>query len=211
MEKLEFKTITNREDTELVLDKIETNLGVRLPLGYANKSKIVGVFLRDQLSACYMLVTEPDFRSLLFVPDKAKRDGEFFRNESFEMMEVNGLWIGPALRKPGMQLRVWAHLIKDIFMSKKQFVLLMQNSNNKCMERFMNMANPTHIYEGEPLPAAGERTHKTIRVSYTTRWSIVLNVPKYVNELFQRQQRAHVFSKKQNYLRSIKQSNSEFA
>lgn len=211
MEKLEFRTISKKEDTEIVLDKIETNLGVRLPLEYAMKARIVGVFLRGQLSACYMLVTEPKFRSLLFVPDKTKKENEFFRKDSFEMMEVNGLWIGPALRDPRMQLRVWGHLIKDIFMSKKRYVLLMQNSNNKCMERFTNMSNPTRVYEGEPLIAAGESTHKTIRVSFTTRWSIVLNAPKYLNELLQRRQRAAVFSKKQSYLRSLKSSNSNFA
>lgn len=211
MEKLTFRTITSEEETQLVLDKIESNLGVRLPLAYANSSKIVGVFLRKKLTACYMLVTNPNFRSLLFVPDQAKNENEFFRNDAFEMMEVNGLWIGPAIKNPSMQLRIWIHLIRDIFMSKKRFVLLMQNSNNKCMERFMSMANPTRIYEGESLTTAGEKTHKTIRVSFTTRWSIILNAPKYLNELFQRQRRAQVFSKKQNYLRSIKQSNSEFA
>ena len=211
MEKLEFKTITNQKDTEAVLDKIESNLGVRLPLSYANNSKIVGIFLRGQLSACYMLVTKPGFRSLLFVPDEEKRNIKFFKNEEFEMMEVNGLWIGPALKSPSMQLKVWGHLIKDIFMSRKRFVLLMQNSNNKCMERFMSMANPTCIYEGEPFVMASEKTHKTIRVSFATRWSIVLNAPKYLNELFQRRQRAQNFSAKQNYARPFKTSNSNFA
>ncbi|MEX0964416.1 MAG: hypothetical protein WDZ52_10315 [Pseudohongiellaceae bacterium] len=211
MEKLIFKTITSQKEMVLVLDKIESNLGIRLPIDYARNSKIVGIFLRNQLSACYMLVTKPNFRSLLFVPDQVKHDNNFFKNEAYEMMEVNGLWIGPALRSPSMQLRVWAHLVKDIFMSKKRFVLLMQNSSNKCMERFMSMANPTEIYEGSPMTMAGEKTHKTIRVSFSTRWSIVLNAPKYLNELFQRQQRAQSFSKKQSYIRSLKQSNSEFA
>ena len=99
-------------------------------------------------------------RSLLFVPDEAKRNNKFFKNEEFEMMEVNGLWIGPALKSPSMQLKVWGHLIKDIFMSRKQFVLLMQNSNDKCMERFMSMANPTCIYEGESF--AVSYTHLTL-------------------------------------------------
>ena len=211
MEKLKFKTITNQKDTEAVLEKIESNLGVRLPLSYATNSKIVGIFLRGKLSACYMLVTKPGFRSLLFVPDETKRNSKFFKNDEFEMMEVNGLWIGPALKSPSMQLKVWAHLIKDIFMSRKRFVVLMQNSNNKCMERFMSMANTTCIYEGEPFVMAREKTHNTIRVSFATRWSIVLNAPKYLNELFQRRQRARNFSTKQSYVRSLKQSNSEFA
>lgn len=211
MEKLAFRTITTKEETEIVLQKIEANLGVRLPIDYANNSKVVGVFYQGQLSACYMLVTRPKFRSLLFVPDQAKQSSALFENEEFEMMEVNGLWIGPSLKSPTLQLRVWGHLIRDIFMSKKRFVLLMQNSNNKCMEKFMSMANPKCIYEGEPLVMAGEKTHKKIRVSFTTRWSIVLNVPKYLRELYQRQQRAQDFSRKQDYLRSLKHSKSEFA
>tara|TARA_B110000858_G_scaffold197565_1_gene259672 strand:+ start:6214 stop:6849 length:636 start_codon:yes stop_codon:yes gene_type:complete len=211
MEKLTFKTITTQEETELVLQKVESNLGVRLPDEYARNSKLVGVFLQGQLSACYMLVTRPNFRSLLFIPDHIKKSIELLQNDQFEMMEVNGLWIGPSLKNPVMQLRVWSHLILDIFMSKKRFVLLMQNSNNKCMERFMSMATPQHIYEGEPLVMAGEKTHKTIRVSFTTRWSIVLSAPKYLKELLQRQKRAHVFSQKQTYLRSLKHSKSEFA
>ena len=79
------------------------------------------------------------------------------------------------------------------------------------MEKFMSMSNPTCIYEGGPATMAGESTHKAIRVSFTTRWSIVLNTPKYLKELFQRRQRAQDFSKKQSYMRSLKQSNSEFA
>jgi hypothetical protein len=81
-----------------VLDKIKSNLGVRPPLSYANSRKIVGFFCSGQLSACYMLVTKPGFRILLFVPDQEKKKSKFFKNEEFEMMEVNGLWIGPALK-----------------------------------------------------------------------------------------------------------------
>jgi hypothetical protein len=211
MEKLTLKIIESEEETLSVLDKIETNLGVKLPFDYAKNSKIVGFFLRGKLSACYMLVTRPGFRSLLFVPDKIKNENNFFDNESFEMMEINGLWIGPALKNPSMQLTVWAHLIKDIFMSKKRFILLMQNSNNKCMERVMNMANPSLIYEGAPSTMAGERTHQSIRVSYTTRWSVFLNAPKCLRELFQRQQRTKLSSKKKRHLQALKQSESEFA
>ena len=98
MEKLTFKTLTSQEEIEFVLQKVESNHGVRLPTEYANNSKIVGAFLQGQLSACYMLVTRPEFRSLLFVPDHIKKSSELLQNDKFEMMEVNGLWIGPSLK-----------------------------------------------------------------------------------------------------------------
>lgn len=211
MEKLDYKIITTKKETELVLDKIENYSGVRLPLDYANRSKIVGVFLHNQLAACYMLVSKPDFRSLFFVPDNIKKENKFFNNDSYEMMEVNGLWIGPALKKPSTQVRVWLHLVKDIFMCRKRFVLLMQNSRNKSMDRFMNMAKLNSIYAGPPLLRSGEQTHNSIKVSYTTRWSILLNTHKYILELRQRQQRAQNFAKKQEDLRALKQSGTEFA
>ena len=210
MEKIIFKTITSKEEISVVLDKIESYSGVRLPMTYALDSKIVGVFLHDQLVAGYMIVTKSDFRSLLFVPDQIKKTNQFFENEKYEMMEVNGLWISPALKKPSLQVRVWMHLIIDIFVSRKKYVLLLRNTRNKAMERFFSMANPTELYVGAPLLMVGENTHDEIQVSYTTRWSIVLNIHKYYLELRDRQHRADRFSKQRDYARTLKRSESEF-
>lgn len=75
----------------------------------------------------------------------------------------------------------------------------------------MNMAKLSLIYEGTPSTMAGERTHQCIKVSYTTRWSILLNAPKYLQELFQQQQRTKLSSKKKRNLQALKKSESEFA
>ena len=210
MEKLIFKTITMPNEIDLVLEKIENFSGVRLPLEYIRQAKTVGVFLQDRLVACYILVTKPNFRSLLFVPDKLKLTNDFFNRDQYEMMEVNGLWIGPALKKPSMQVKVWMHLILDIFSCKKKYVLLMHDSRNKNMERFLDMANPEKLYAGSPLPMAGESTHGKIQVSYTTRWSIILNIPKYLLELRRRQIRAEQFAKERTYVRELKISEAGF-
>ena len=128
MEKLVFKPLTTKEEIDTYLDKVEHYSGVRLPYSYALSCNIVGVFLQNRLAAGYMLVTKPTFRSLMFVPDEVKKEHSFFKNDDFEMMEVNGLWIGPSLKTPNLQLRVWSKLILDIFRSRKKFVLLMRNS-----------------------------------------------------------------------------------
>lgn len=210
MEKITFKTIESVSDTALYLDKVENYTGVRLPLLYANNSKIVGVFLHDKLVAGYMLVTNPNFRSLRFVPDSIKQKESFFLKDQYEMMEVNGLWIGPTLKKPSLQMKVWINMVKDIFLCRKKYVLLMRDIRNKNMERFMSMANPTHLYEGSPLLMAGENTHNEIQVSYATRWNIVLNAHKYWLELRNRQRRAEQFEKQRDYARALKQSEAEF-
>lgn len=195
MEKLVFRTITDKEEKEIVLDKIEHQTGVRLPDSYVAQSKIVGTFLHEKLVAGYMLVTRPSYRSLLFVPDSTKQSHQFFSNDSYDMMEVNGLWISPTLRKPSQQLRVWSQLISDIFFSRKKYILLMRNTKNRSMERFMNMSLPTEIYQGPPLVMAGDRTHNSIQVSYTTRWKLVLNAHKYVGELLRRQYKTALSSR----------------
>ena len=132
---------------------------------------------------------------MLFVPDEVKRTNKFFKEDSFDMLEVNGLWISPALKTPYLQICVWARLIKDIFLSKRKFVLLMRSKRNKSMEKFLGMANPVLLYEGAPLPMAGEKTHELIQVSQTTRWNIVLNIPKYAMEFYRRLKRAEQFSR----------------
>ncbi len=78
------------------------------------------------------------------------------------------------------------------------------------MERFFNMANPSTLFEGSSLKMAGQSTYDEIQVSYTTRWNILLNMPKYFMELRNRQHRAENFVKQQNYVKSLKQSEVEY-
>lgn len=199
MTKLDFKVLSAKKDIETVLDKTENYSGVRLPYHYAARNKVVGVFLHEQLVAGYIIVTNPEFRTLMFVPNGALAKSKLASKDRYDMMEVNGLWIGPSLKTPILQGKVWANLIKDIFLSKKKYVLLMRDSRNRSMERFFNMANPVALYNGPPLLMAGENSHKNIQVCFTTRWSIVLNSYKYVGEIRNRIKRANQFVKPQGF------------
>lgn len=194
MQKLIFRDLKDRADIDCYLDKVEYFSGVRLPEDYVSRSRVVGVFLHERLVAGYMLVTQPGFRSLMFVPTAAKQSYPVASKNVYEMMEVNGLWIGPALRTPKLQISVWAHLIKDIFFCRKKYVLLLRNSKNSNMKRFTDMADPVSIYEGQPQLMSGEKTHDHIHVSYTTRWKIVLNAHRYYKEYLERMRRADQFA-----------------
>ncbi|MFT6296209.1 MAG: hypothetical protein ACJATW_002501 [Glaciecola sp.] len=199
MRKLEFRTITDKDGIENVLNIVERYSGVRLPLDYANRNKVVGAFSQNKLVATYMVVTQPNFRSLMFVPSDNWKNTDLSVTDDYDMMEINGLWISPSLKTPLLQARIWAHLIKDIFMSKKKYVLLMRDSRNKIMERFLNMANPTTLYDGPPMLMAGATSHERIQVSYTTRWQIVLNSHKYIGEISNRMKRAREFEKSRSF------------
>ena len=211
MQNLEFRTITDKDGIENVLDKVERYSGVRLPTEYANKNKVVGAFLQEKLVATYMVITKPNFRSLMFVSGDNWKQTNLSVTDDYDMMEINGLWISPALKTPLMQARIWAHLIKDIFMSKKKYVLLMRDSRNKIMERFLNMANPTTLYDGPPMLMAGATSHAMIQVSFTTRWNIILNSYKYVSEIRNRMKRAQEFKKARSFSAQINSNATNLA
>ena len=202
MGKLEFITMSKMNDINLFLEKVENYTGIRLPISYATNSKIVGVFSQEKLIAGYMLVTRPSFRSLMFVPDQIKENNSFFENDSYEMMEVNGLWISPAVKSPKDQFRIWMKLIRDVFLAKKKFLLLMSDVRNKNIEYIHSLTNPEYIYEGAPQLMAGEDTHKQVRVAYTTRWRAILNLPKYWMELKSREARVSELLKKRLFAQS---------
>ena len=190
MDKMIFRTIVSKEETDSFLDKVENYSGVRLPHNYAKNGKIIGVFLHNKLVAGYMLVTNSSFRSLLFVPDEQKKSHDFFSKDKFEMMEINGLWIGPAIKTPAMQFKIWLKLILDIFLARKNYLLLMSNVRNKNIEYLHSFVDPETLYVGSPNLMPGENSHAKIRVAYTTRWKVILSIPKSILELKRRKQRA---------------------
>tara|TARA_R110002072_G_scaffold303107_2_gene493761 strand:- start:32709 stop:33332 length:624 start_codon:yes stop_codon:yes gene_type:complete len=203
MEALKFKTLTDERDIDLFLSRFESYVGVKLPYDYAQRSTFVAGFKGDEMVGGYMLVTKPDFRSLMFVPDDVKNTHDFFRNESYEMMEINGVWMSASLKTASEQFSIWLKLILDAFRCRKQFVLLMANQRNINIRHVHAMTGAKDIYEGEPMLMAGEKSHSSIRVSYTTRWSLLLNVPRYWLEYKGRERRFHRRLKQRAYSRMM--------
>ena len=189
MEAIKFRKLTTESEIEFFLGRFESYVGVKLPYDYADRSTFVAGYKGDEMVAGYMLVTKPEFRSLMFVPDQVKREHDFFKNESYEMMEINGVWMSASLKSASEQFGVWLKLILDAFRCRKQFVLLMANQRNSNIRNIHSMTGAKDIYEGAPMLSSGDKSHSTIRVSYTTRWSLLLNVPRYWFEYKSRERR----------------------
>ena len=189
MAKVTFNTVINDNELDKFLSMTEHHSGVRLPLAYAKNAKVVGAYVNGHLAGGYMLVTRPEFRTLMFVPDRCKRWNPFVENSPYDMLEVNALWVGPAIKTPRMQLRFWTALVFDIFFARKHYLLLMSNAKNRTIQYIHQMTNPTIIYEGAPQLPSGYSSHAEIRVAYTTRWSIMLNFPRYLSEIHSRNMR----------------------
>jgi len=192
----------------MYLKKFEGFVGVRLPYDYSMRSTIVGAFKGDDMIGGYMLVTKPQFRSLMFVPDQVKEEMSFFRNDQFEMMEVNGVWISAAVKSASDQYRFWMKMLVDVFMARKKFILLMADLRNGNVRNIHSMTNPELLYEGPPMLMAGAQSHSTIRVSYTTRWQMILNLPRYFMEYRSRERRSSKRLKQREYSRSLREAQS---
>lgn len=203
MEKLEFRALETRAEAELSIEKFQTATGVRLPLNYVEGSKNIGVFLHNKLVAGYMIVTKPGYRSLMFVPDQIKKSNKFFSENQNDMLEVNGLWIGPSLKSPQQQFRVWFHMAMNVITSRKKFVLLMSNSKNRNIQYLHGLIKSTPLYEGSPNLMAGDESHAVIKVGYTTTWNCFSCIPKYWVALVKnRQRRLRVASKQRQLARA---------
>lgn len=201
MEAIKFKTLTNDQDIDTFLSRFESYVGVKLPYDYAQRSTFVAGFRGEEMVGGYMLVTRPEFRSLMFVPDAVRAEHDFFKNDSYDMMEINGVWMSASLKTAAEQFGIWLRLILDAFKCRKQYVLLMANQRNLNIRHVHAMTGAKDIYEGEPMLMAGEKSHSTIRVSYTTRWSLLLNVPRYWLEYKSRERRFHRRLKQRAYSR----------
>lgn len=206
MEAIKFKTLSKESEIDMYLSKFEGFVGVRLPHDYSLRSTIVGAFKGDDMIGGYMLVTKPQFRSLMFVPDQVKAQGKFFKNDQYEMMEVNGVWLSAAVKSAADQYRFWMKMIVDIFMARKKYILLMADLRNSNVRNIHGMTNPELLYEGPPMLMAGARSHSSIRVSYTTRWQMILNMPRYFMEYRNRERRSSRRLKEREYSRSLRQA-----
>lgn len=206
MDAMTFRALETETEIETYLKKFESFVGVRLPYDYSMRSKIIGAFKGNEMVGGYMLVTKPQFRSLMFVPDEVKGSHVFFQNDQYEMMEVNGVWISAALKSAVDQYRIWINLIWDIFLARKKFVLLMADLRNGNVKNIHSLTNPELLYEGPPMLMSGVQSHSTIRVSVTTRWQMVLNIPRYWMEYKSREKRFNKRLKQRAYSRTMRQA-----
>jgi hypothetical protein len=190
MEAITYRTLTTDAEIAVYMQRFGSHVKVKLPYDYIARSKVVGAFRGDNMVAGYMLVTKPSFRSLSFVPDEIKKSNKFFKNEEYEMMEVNALWIGAAVKSPSEQFAIWLHMLKDVFACRKKYVLLMADPRNSNICRIHGLMGKQELYDGPALQMAGMQTHDTITVGYATRWSLIFNMPKYIAEYRQRLRRS---------------------
>jgi hypothetical protein len=81
----------------------------------------------------------------------------------------------------------------------------MADLRNSNIRNIHSLTNPELLYEGAPMLMAGAKSHSTIRVSYTTRWQMLLNIPKYYIAYRERAKRSTKRAKVRAFSRTVRQ------
>lgn len=204
MEAIKFRTLETDQEIDFFINRFESYVGVKLPYDYSQRSEVIAGFKGSDMVCGYMLVTEPSYRSLMFIPDDVKNTHPFFKNDSYDMMEINGVWISASLKEISEHFRVWMRMVWDILKCRKQYILLMANKRNTNIRNVHAMTGATDLYEGEPMLMAGVNSHASIRVSYTTRWAFLMNLPRYWLEYKRRERRSGRRIKQRVYAQTAK-------
>lgn len=204
MEAIKFRTLKTDQEIDFFTSRFESYVGVKLPYDYSQRSEVIAGFKGGEMVCGYMLVTEPSYRSLMFVPDDVKSTHPFFKHDSYDMMEINGVWISASLKEVSEHFTVWMRMVWDILKCRKQYILLMANQRNTNIRNVHAMTGATDLYEGAPMLMAGDNSHANIRVSYTTRWAFLVNLPRYLLEYKRRERRAELRIKQRVYTRAAK-------
>lgn len=80
----------------------------------------------------------------------------------------------------------------------------MANKGNTNIRNVHAMTGATDLYEGGAQLMTGVNSHASIRVSYTTRWAFLMNLPRYWLEYKRRERRCGRRIKQRVYAQTAK-------
>ncbi len=107
-----FRNLDSENDINSFIGGFQRETGFSLDKNYLRQGQIVGMFSREgQLVGGYCLITEPAFRSLMFLPENLKQN---VTRKLKKVAEVNGVFINKELRKQGASMTLWNNIGKTI-------------------------------------------------------------------------------------------------
>jgi hypothetical protein len=82
----------------------------------------------------------------MFIPDSVKNTHPLFKNDSYDMMEINGVWISASLKEVLEHFTVWMRMVWDILKCPKHYILLRANKRNTNFRNVHAMTAATDLY-----------------------------------------------------------------
>lgn len=185
--KLKIRELDDDIEVEKFLVKFKDNIGVKLSLSYSKQGKVFGAYVDNQLVGGFMVITEPSYRSLMFVPDHVKDEDPILKSNSIrDFVEVNGFWIENRYRATNLSTKIWLSIRKEVLRANKTYLLLMYNAENKGLAKIYANMKPKRIYLGPARVMANQVTHNNIAVCAVHRTDFIFTPLRGIGIIFRR-------------------------
>lgn len=182
---LRIARIGDPREIATCIERFETFVGVHMPLEYVSRGIVYGCYgAGEQMVGGYMLVTEPPYRGVVFLPDEIKNTHWFFQTVSpHRMIEVNAVWLNPHVRLDAWEWYIfWWRIVRSIRAQGRPYVLVWYNLLNSHLHRFYGRVQKEVVYTGDAVSGGKGHTHAKICVAYTTPkrlvFTLILYLPK---------------------------------
>ena len=182
---IRVRILSEPGDIGCCVARFEEFVGVPMPEVYIARGSLYGCFdSNDTMVGGFLLVTEPPYRGVVFLPDRVRETHWLFRTVSGDrMVEVNCVWLEPRLRLSAWDWYVfWWRIVGAIARTGRSCVLVWYNRRNRHLHRFYSRVRKEVIYTGPPGQAAEGRTHAEICVAFSTPenlyFSLIVHLPK---------------------------------
>ncbi|MBL8854925.1 MAG: hypothetical protein JNK57_13245 [Planctomycetaceae bacterium] len=144
-------------------------LGIDFPNEYYDRSLILTlVDQSDRMCGGALLVLQPEFRSLLSIPN-ATGNATLQLGSAEDIAEINGVWLSPGVKAPILGVTFWRQLLAFLQTLDKRRFLFTFDRSNKQMRKITSWLRYDVLYSGptRQLPGMKQPTEETIAILHS--------------------------------------------
>lgn len=158
--RLKIRKIGTTDELYDYIEKTSDQIGVRFPIEYLEKARVVGIFMDGKLLGGFAIVPGKNLRVLESIKDK-KKNIQIPENVS----ELTGLWLDESIRS-FFSTRLWIHIYFDILTHENQYFVYSYSLKKKNLRKLYDNFPKQVIYRGliEKLPGMEEDDYESIEL-----------------------------------------------
>jgi hypothetical protein len=145
-----FRVLRSESELNEYAEKTHRHLGVRFPLEYLKRSKVVA-YLSDsgEMVGGYAMVLKGPFRTLESLPDVVRDCHPFLKETPMkDICEFTGLWLAPEMRRRTVSFVFWLRMYFDVVTLGKKHFVYAYSLDKKALGRMYRVCNPEVLFRG---------------------------------------------------------------
>ncbi len=168
---MSFRTLTTVQELESYRACAERQLGIRYPLEYLARARVLGFFEAGRLVGGFALITRGPFRCVSQLPEHVQRElGPLTGNT----VEANALFLDRSARGAGTALRFWLRLAWELLRSGRSLLLFSHATHCARLNRLYAPLSGRVVYRGRVRALEGMTGPEVETVRLCTSWRAAL-------------------------------------